>query len=198
MQQRRDNYDVSLLKNQIMNYLHFIEDQNLYVMPNTYTDLYGYVDFPSFDFDDINFALDFAIEALKEQFDIVILDTTSYGPNVDIAILKSSDIFIVSDTTISGLYQSKAMYSRLASSSIINKDKIKMIMAEVEPNKKFKAINLKLAKEFFENKIFTISYDKEITANFEAMKIVPSRKMVSELMPICDSIAPVFKKKSRR
>lgn len=198
MQQKRDNYDVSLLKGQIMNYLHFIEEQNVYVMPNTYTDIYDYVDFPSFDFDDINFALNFAIDALKEQFDIVILDTTSYGPNVDIAILKASDIFIVTDTTISGLYQAKAMYARLVGSAIINKEKIKMIMTEVEPNKKFKAVNLKLAKEFFENKIFTLSYDKNLTANFENMKIAPSKKMALELMPICDSIAPVFTKKNRR
>lgn len=195
MQQKRDNYDVSLLKNQIMNYLHFIEDQNIYVMPNTYTDIYDYVDYPTFDSDEINFALEFAIDALKEQFDIVILDTTGYGPNVDIAILKSSDIFIVTDTTISGLYQAKALYSRLSNSSVVNKDKVKMILSEVEPTKKYKTANFKLAKEFFDNKIFTLSYDKDMTSNFEMMKINPSRKIVTELMPICDSIVPVFKKK---
>lgn len=195
MQQKRDNYDVSLLKNQIMNYLHFIEEQNVYVMPNTYTDIYDYVDYPTFDSDEINFALEFAIDALKEQFDIVILDTTGYGPNVDVAILKSSDIFIVTDTTISGLYQAKALYARLSNSSVVNKDKVKMILSEVEPTKKYKNVNLKLTKEFFDNKIFVLSYDKDMTSNFENMKINPSRKLVTELMPICDSIVPVFKKK---
>lgn len=197
MQQRRDNYDVSLLKNQVMNYLHFHESQNVYVLPNTYTDIYEYVDFPTFDFDDINFALDYTIDALKEQFDIVILDTTGYGPNVDIAILKASDIFVVSDGTISGLYQSRALYSRLSNSTIINKEKIKLIINHVSPEKKFKETNQKLAKEFFDGKIFTISYDKELTTHFENMKIIPSRKLAQDLMPVCDEIVPIFKKKKR-
>lgn len=197
MQQKRDNYDVSLLKNQIMNYLHFHEGQNTYVLPNTYTDIYDYVDFPTFDYDEINFALDYTIDALKEQFDVVILDTTGYGPNVDIAILKASDIFIVSDGTISSLYQSKAMYARLAGSSIINKEKIKLIINHTYASKKFKNSNIKLVKEFFDGQIFNISYDAELINHFENMKIIPSRKMAQELVSVCDAIVPVFKKKKR-
>lgn len=163
IENRRKGYRDEALLNQLMNYVEFDPEHQLYVLPTPDTDFDAFT--PEEDSDeDIIFALKKTIEALEKNFDVVIYDTPLYSNCFDLIASSVTRLFLVSDLTFASVYTLKAalptltpeLFPRLA-------DRSRLIINRAAPDQyEYEKENLGLVKEFWKKPIFTCPYDSHI------------------------------------
>ena len=189
---KAENRNLDYFKDQIENYVHRITDRNLYVLPNPPTDFYEYTSY-QYSHDEINEMLEYTIDALKSRYDVILLDTSGYMSNVDIAMLKSSDIVLVTDLTLPGIYRTKTLYSHLSKSEYIQSDQIKIVANKTDLMlREHEVDNLKLLKDSFSQDIEILPYDKHLTAHFDNFRFAPNKKLSAGVLKVAHSLSPAI------
>ena len=192
IEKKQDGYTIDLLKNHVRNFTHYIKKNGVYVMPTTYVDLYAYTGY-AYTHEVINEALVNTLDSLKDQFDVVILDTTGDTPATDLAILHSSDVLIVTDGTLPGIYQAKSMYSRLCATDTIDHKKLSLVINNVETlGREHELGNIKIAKSFFKGDVYILPHDKKLTKNMDNLNIEAGKKLSAGVLNMCNKLVPLF------
>lgn len=189
---KKENRNLEYFKDQIENYVHRYTNRNVYVLPNPPTDFYDYTSY-QYTHEEINEMLEYTIDALKSRFDVIILDTSGYMSNVDIAMLKSSDIVLVTDLTLPGIYRTKTLYAHLSQAEYLQTDQIKVIANKTNLlTKEYEVDNLQLLKESFPQSVDVLPYDKKLTLNFDNFRFGPSKQLYAAVLKCAHALSPAI------
>lgn len=190
-------YNMEYLRSQVVNYMNYIKEENVYVLPNTYEDWFEFTEYQYPD-SDFNYALQYTIDSLKKYFDIIILDTDIHSTAFDVAVLNSSHVFVVSELDVPSMYQLKSVLRRLNPNVFPNmEEKVAVIMNKSKKgNNEVQYDNSKLIKDMFSGQIFYLDYDKKVAEAEERLyPVAYSAKLREQLRGVCGRILPALKSK---
>lgn len=189
---KKENRNLEYFMDQIENYVHRYTSRNVYVLPNPPTDFYEYTSY-QYTHEEINEMLEYTIDALKSRFDVIILDTSGYMSNVDIAMLKSSDIALVTDLTLPGIYRTKTLYAHLSNADYLQPNQLKVIVNKTNLyTQEHEVDNLQLLKESFSQDINLLPFDKKLTANFDNFRFNPSKQLYAAVLKCAHELSPAI------
>lgn len=192
---KKEKYNMDILKGQIINYVDYIKDDNIYVLPTTYVDFYEYSDY-QYTNSEINMAYSYIIESLKSTFDIIILDTDQYSSAFDVAVLNSNNVFIVSEFGIESIYRLKAILNRLNPKyypSIESKLNV-VLNKSMKQDREYHVNNQRLLKKFYSGPCFEVPFDKTIINSTESLRpIAANKKVYNAVTEVCNQILKIHK-----
>ena len=190
-------YNMEYMRGQVVNYMNYIKEDNVYILPNTYEDWFEFTEYQYPD-SELNYALQYTIDSLKKYFDIIILDTDIHSSAFDVAVLNSSHVFVVSELDVASLYQLKSVLRRLNPSIFPNmEDKVAVVINKSRKgSSEIQYDNSKMIKDMFTGQTFYLDYDKKVAEAEERLyPITCSTKLKEQVRGVCGRILPVIKSK---
>ena len=192
-----DHLDIDLLKDKVLEYCHFDNKSNVYVLPTSYTDIYHYTNY-RIGTEDIAFVYGYILDTLKEYFDAIFIDITKYGGfPYELALDSTDKLIIVGDAKLASVSQMLTKVDELLELRLLDKATFIVNRSNIKHNEdeydNYKVLSDRVGR----HKTLLLPVDKKLLIEKDEMGTVSGSgftKALNKIWNLTESL-PIKKKK---